>query len=437
LSRRTSFLESTHRVSQRPDPKGPQRQHDLFDKCRGFTRARELQALGAYPYFVPITHNSGTEVEVDGRRLVMAGSNNYLGLTHHPHVLAAAHDAIDRYGSSCSGSRFLNGTLELHVELERRLAKFLGRQAALCFSTGFQTNLGVIACIAGKDDVILTDRENHASIMDGCRLSFAEVKKFKHNDLTDLEHHLAAAVAEGYRGKLIVVDGVYSMMGDLANLPGICALAKRFGARVLVDEAHSVGVLGKQGRGAAEEFGVEDEVDLVIGTFSKSLASLGGFVAGDDEVIHFIKHHARSLIFSAAILPSAAAAALAALDVIEREPELRTRLQSNADHVRKGLRRMGFQIGKTQTPIVPVIVGDQVRMLQFWNELFAEGVFTNPVTGPAVPPGMDLIRTSYIATHSVQQLDAVLGAFRRAGLRHGLIGDAGAAPRALGEAEVG
>lgn len=424
-------------MSSSPDPanKSAQRQHDLFDKCRSFTRARELQALGAYPYFVPIAHNAGTEVEVDGRRLVMAGSNNYLGLTHHPHVLAAAHAALDRYGSSCSGSRFLNGTLELHLELERRLAKFLGRQAALCFSTGFQTNLGVIACLAGKDDVILTDRENHASIMDGCRLSFGEIKKFKHNDLADLEYHLKAATTEGYRGKLIIVDGVYSMMGDLAELPGICALAKRYGARVLVDEAHSVGVLGEHGRGAAEHLGVERDVDLVIGTFSKSFASLGGFVAGDEEVIHFIKHHARSLIFSAAILPAAAAAALAALDVMEREPDLRVRLRDNAEHVRSGLRRMGFQIGKTQTPIVPVIVGDQVRMLMFWKALFEEGVFTNPVTGPAVPPGMDLIRTSYIATHTRAQLDTVLQAFRRAGVRQGLIGERAAA--APNEAEAG
>ncbi len=394
--------------------------NDLFSKCRGFTRAKELQGLGIYPYFIPISKNLGTEVEVDGRRLVMAGSNNYLGLTHHAKVLAAAHTAIDDYGSSCSGSRFLNGTLELHLELERRLARFLGREAALCFSTGFQTNLGVIACLGGKDDVIFTDRENHASIMDGCRLSYADVKRFKHNDLADLEQHLQAAIAEGYRGKLIVVDGVYSMMGDLADLPGICALGQRYGARVLVDEAHAVGVLGKHGRGTAEHMGVEAQVDLIVGTFSKSFASLGGFVAGDEEVIHFIKHHARALMFSAAIHPAATAAALAALDVIETEPELRARVLSNAAFVRRGLTRAGFRTVEATAPIVPVIVGDQEAMLHFWQALFDEGVFTNPVTGPAVPPGMDLIRTSYIATHTEKQLETVLRAFRAAGRRVGL-----------------
>jgi 8-amino-7-oxononanoate synthase len=398
--------------------------HDLFSKCRSFTRAKELQALGIYPFFTPIGKNLGTEVEVHGRRLVMAGSNNYLGLTHHPKVIAAAHAAIDAYGSSCSGSRFLNGTLELHLELERRLARFLGREAALCFSTGFQTNLGVISCLGGKDDVILTDRENHASIMDGCRLSFAEVKRFKHNDLADLEQHLEAAVEEGHRGKLVVVDGVYSMMGDLADLPGICALARRYGARVLVDEAHAVGVLGAHGRGTAEHQAVESQVDLIIGTFSKSFASLGGFVAGDEEVIHYIQHHARALMFSAAIHPAAAAAALAALDVIESEPQLRTQVLHNAAFVRRGLHRAGFRTVEATAPIVPVIVGDQEGMLRFWQALLDEGVFTNPVTGPAVPPGMDLIRTSYIATHTQSQLEAVVRAFRAAGRRVGLVGSA-------------
>jgi len=409
-------------VSSRPEPTQcpPEGSSDLFAKCRGFTRAREVQAQGIYPFFVPIEKNLGTEIEIEGRRLVMAGSNNYLGLTHHPAVIAAAHEALDTFGTSCSGSRFLNGTLELHVELERRLAQFLGREAALCFSTGFQTNLGVISCLGGRDDVILTDRENHASIMDGCRLSFAEIKKFRHNDLADLEHHLRTAVNEGRRGKLIVVDGVYSMMGDLADLPGICALARRYGARVLVDEAHAVGVLGARGRGTAEHQRVESEVDLVVGTFSKSFASLGGFVAGDEAVIHYIKHHARPLMFSAAIHPAAAAAALAALDVIESEPELRVRLLANADYVRRGLRRLGFRTVDAQTPIVPVIIGDQEGMFRFWKALFDEGVFTNPVTGPAVPPGMDLIRTSYIATHTQQQLDAVLRGFRAASQRAGL-----------------
>ncbi|MEZ5963362.1 MAG: aminotransferase class I/II-fold pyridoxal phosphate-dependent enzyme [Planctomycetota bacterium] len=425
-------------MSQRPEsnPRPSERSHDLFQKCRGFTRAREIEAQGVYPYFLPISANHGTEVEVHGRRLVMAGSNNYLGLTHHPAVLAAAHAALDRYGSSCSGSRFLNGTLELHVELERRLARFLDREAALCFSTGFQTNLGVISCLGGRDDVILTDRDNHASILDGCRLSFAAIKKFKHNDLADLDKHLQAATKEGHRGKLVVVDGVYSMMGDLADLPGICALARRHGARVLVDEAHAVGVLGENGRGTAERLGVEAHVDLVVGTFSKSFASLGGFVAGDEDVVHFIKHHARALMFSAAIHPAATAAALAALDVIENEPELRVRVQDNADYVRRNLRVMGFETVDAQTPIVPVIIGDQDGMLRFWKALVEEGVFTNPVTGPAVPPGMDLIRTSYIATHTRAHLDTVLRAFRTAGLREGVTPSANGDGGRAGEASA-
>lgn len=420
-------------MSQRQEPnrRPSERSHDLFQKCRGFTRAREIQAQGVYPYFLPIAANHGTEVEVGGRRLVMAGSNNYLGLTHHPAVLAAAHEALDRYGSSCSGSRFLNGTLELHVELERRLARFFDREAALCFSTGFQTNLGVISCLGGRDDVILTDRENHASILDGCRLSFAAIKKFKHNDLADLEQHLQASNTEGHRGRLVVVDGVYSMMGDLADLPGICALARRYGARVLVDEAHAVGVLGDRGRGTAERLGVEGQVDLIVGTFSKSFASLGGFVAGDEDVVHFIKHHARALMFSAAIHPAAAAAALAALTVVETEPELRVRVQDNADYVRRGLRAMGFETVAAKTPIVPVIIGDQDGMFRFWKALLDEGVFTNPVTGPAVPPGMDLIRTSYIATHTRHHLDDVLRAFRAAGQ---LIGFAPSAQPGIAEA---
>ena len=395
---------------------------DLFQKCYGFTRARQVQALGLYPYFIPITDSEGTEVEIDGRRLVMAGSNNYLGLTHHPHVVEAAAAAVNRFGTSCTGSRFLNGTLELHEELERRLARFLGRESALCFSTGFQTNLGVISSICGKNDVILCDRENHASIFDGCRLSFAELRKYRHEDMEDLERQLQAASRPEVRGKLIIVDGVFSMMGEIANLPGIVELAKRYGARILVDEAHSVGVLGENGRGAAEHCGVEKDVDLIVGTFSKSFASLGGFVAGPEPVIHYIKHHARALIFSASIPPSAAAAALASIDVMEAEPELRTLLRDRATYVRDGLAELGFQVGRTETPIVPVIVGDQDRLFAFWKELFETGVFTNPVTSPAVPAGMDLIRTSYMAAHTPEQCDRVIEIFAKAGRRQGLIG---------------
>ncbi len=388
---------------------------DLFQKCHGFTRAREVQAAGMYPYFIPIHGSEGTEVEIGGRRLIMIGSNNYLGLTHHPHVVESAIRAIERYGSSCTGSRFLNGTLELHEELERRLARFLRREAALCFSTGFQANLGVISAVCGKGDVILIDREDHASIVDGCRLSFAEVRKFRHNDLAELEAQLERAASDNARGILVVVDGAFSMMGDLAELPAITALTRRYGARLLVDEAHSVGVLGRHGRGAAEHFGVEADVDLIVGTFSKSFASLGGFVAGPEAVVHYIKHHARSLIFSASIHPGAAAAALAALDVMEQQPELRAQLLGNAQFVRAGLAAQGFDVGKSETPIVPVLIGDQQRMFLFWKRLFEHGLFTNPVTGPAVPPRMDLIRTSYMATHTRAQLQRVLDIFTAVG----------------------
>jgi len=404
---------------------------DLFQKCSGFTRARQVQEQGTYPYFIPISRSEGTVVEIEGRRLIMAGSNNYLGLTHHRRVLDAARKAIERYGSACTGSRFLNGTLELHEELERRLARFLQREAALCFSTGFQTNLGVISALCGKDDLVLCDRENHASIFDGCRQSFAELRKYRHEDMEDLERQLDLASGRDVRGKLIIVDGVFSMMGEIANLPRICELAQRYGARVLVDEAHSVGVLGANGRGAAEHHGVEAQVDLVVGTFSKSFASLGGFVAGPETVIHYIRHHARSLIFSASIPPSTAAAALAALDVMESEPELRERLMNRAETVRRGLTDMGFAVGPTQTPIVPVIVGDQDQLFRFWKLLFDYGLFTNPVTVPAVPPNMDLIRTSYMATHTDEQITRVLDIFERAGRVMGLLGaTAPAEPRA-------
>jgi 8-amino-7-oxononanoate synthase len=400
---------------------------DIFQKCDGFTRAKELQAMGVYPYFIPLAGSEGTEVQIHGRRLIMVGSNNYLGLTHHHKVLEAAQKALLKYGTSCSGSRFLNGTLELHEELERRLARFMGKEAALCFSTGFQTNLGAISAICGKDDVILCDRENHASIIDGCRLSFADLRRFRHNDMEDLEVQLRRAREQG-RGVLIVVDGLYSMMGDLADLTTITRLARQYGARVMVDEAHSVGVLGRHGRGAAEHFGVDKDVDMVMGTFSKSFASLGGFLAGPERVIHFMKHHARSLIFSASITPASAAAALASLDIIEAQPEMRKRVLSIAHRVRTGLRQIGFRVGGTpDSPIVPVLVGDQERMLRLWKTLFECGLFTNAVTPPAVPFGMDLIRTSFMASHTDEQVGLVLARFEEAGKRTGMLHGAGAA----------
>ena len=394
---------------------------DIFEKCEGFTRPDELKSLGVYPYFIPLEGSEGTEVEIGGNKLIMIGSNNYLGLTHHPKVRAAAREAIDRYGTSCSGSRFLNGTLELHEELERRLAKFMGQEAALCYSTGFQVNLGAISSICGKGDVILCDRENHASIIDGCRLAFADVRKFRHNDVEDLERHLQLSSEQG-RGMMIAVDGLYSMMGDLAPLAEIRELADKYGARLMVDEAHAIGVLGDTGRGAAEHCGVHP--DLVMGTFSKSFASLGGFVAGPKKVIHFMRHHARSLIFSASITPSSAAAALASLDLIEEQPEMRKRVLQVAHRVRTGLAEMGFKTaGTLASPIVPVIVGDQDRMLRLWRTLFDCGLFTNAVTQPAVPVGADLIRTSYIASHTDEQIDEVLARFAEAGRKIGVIAD--------------
>ncbi len=398
---------------------------DLFEKCGRFTTVKDLLAAGVYPYFRAIGESEATQVVIEGRRLIMAGSNNYLGLTHHPHVLEAARKAIQRFGSGCTGSRFLNGTLSIHEELEARLAKFMRREAALVFSTGFQTNLGIISALVGRNDVVYCDGENHASIIDGCRLSFGEVKKFKHNDMEHLERLLAEG-ENGEGGRLIVVDGVFSMLGDLADLPRICSLARRYGARVLVDEAHSIGVLGENGRGSAEHFGVEARVDLVMGTFSKTFASIGGFVAGPEEVIDYIKHHARSMIFSASIPPASTAAVIAALDILEREPARRVRVMQNAEFMREGLRELGFETGPGVSAIVPILVGERMATFRLWRELFDEGVFTNPVTSPAVPPGKDLIRTSYMASHTPDQLEAVLEAFERAGRRLGIL-----SPRAV------
>jgi 8-amino-7-oxononanoate synthase len=395
---------------------------DIFAKCDGFTRAKDLQAMGLYPYFLPLQGSEGTEVEIGGKRLIMIGSNNYLGLTHHPAVREAAIAAVRKYGTSCSGSRFLNGTLELHEELERRLAKFMGQEAAVCMSTGFQTNLGAISSIAAKDDIILCDRENHASIIDGCRLSFADTRKFRHNDMADLEFQLQRGAAQN-RGMLIVVDGLYSMMGDLAPLREIRALADTYGARLMVDEAHSVGVLGARGRGAAELCGIH--ADLVMGTFSKSFASLGGFIAGPERVIHYMRHTARALIFSASISPASTAAALAALDLIETRPDMRERVLHIADRVRVGLRDMGFRThGTPASPIVPVIVGNQERMLRLWRTLVECGLFTNAVTQPAVPMGHDLIRTSYIAGHTDEHVAQILERFEQAGRMTGFLGSA-------------
>ena len=392
---------------------------DLFTKCQKFVKAKELMANGYYPYFRPIQESAATEVRIQGRKMVMVGSNNYLGLTHHPHVVERVKKAAEKYGSGCTGSRFLNGTLDLHEELETRLAKFMNREAVQTFSTGFQTNLGVIATLVGKNDVIFCDRENHASILDACRLSFGETRKFRHNDAADLERLLAAADEDC--GKLIVVDGVFSMLGDIAVLPDIVRVAKKYAARILVDDAHSIGVLGANGRGTAEHFGLESEVDLVMGTFSKSFASIGGFIAGPRDVIHYLRHHSRPLIFSASIPPSAAAAALAALDVLEAEPQRRERLWRITRDMKAKYDRIGFDTGKTETPIIPLVVGDEMKTIAFCQALFESGVFANPVIAPGVPPGKDLIRTSYMATHTDEELSFVLDVVEKLGRRFEIV----------------
>lgn len=378
-------------------------------------------AAGFYPYFRPISSALGDEVVVHGQNMIMIGSNNYLGLVNHPKVKEAAIEAIRKYGSGCTGSRFLNGTLDLHEELEERLAKFMKREAALVFSTGFQTNLGTISCLVNKDDVIVMDRSDHASIVDGCRLAYGKIMKYAHNDMDDLTRVLEIASNNGVRGGiLIITDGVFSMEGDIVDLPRLCSIAEEYGARIMVDDAHSIGVLGAGGRGTAEHFDRIDKVDITMGTFSKSFASLGGFIVGDANTVHFVKHFARELIFSASIPPSAAAAVLAALDIIESEPERRENLWKNTRKMQKGFRELGFDTGTSQTPIIPLMIGDDMTCFKFWRELSDAGIFANAVIPPAVAPGMSLIRTSYTATHTDRQLDRVLETSARLGKKYGI-----------------
>jgi len=404
---------------------------DLFEKCRGFfadpsvaermgypTNAQGLKKLGLYPYFIPLDQTEGTEVTVDGRRLVMLGSNNYLGLTTHPDVRAAASKAIEEFGTSCTGSRFLNGTLAMHGELERRLAAFVGKEAALVFSTGYQTNLGTLSALIGRGDIVICDKEDHASIVDGCQLALGRMRRFAHNDAQDLDRVLAACPEEA--GKLVVVDGVFSMGGEIAPLPDLIPICKKHGARLLVDDAHGVGVVG-HGRGTAAHYGVTEDVDLIVGTFSKSFASIGGFVAGDETTLHWIQHMARSLIFSASLPAPNVAAALAALDVMEKEPERSARVNEIADRMRGAYRGLGLNIGASETPIIPIVIGDGLKAMQVWRALFDAGVYTNVAIPPAVPHGMALLRTSYMATHTDEQMTRVLDAFAAVGRSHDLI----------------
>ena len=391
----------------------------LFEKCRNFTRAREVQASGLYPYFKAISHSEDTVVVIEGQQRIMMGSNNYLGLTHHPEVLDAARRALERYGSGCTGSRFLNGTLDLHEQLETELAEFFGKEACLVFSTGYQANLGVISGLVGRGELAFLDKLDHASIVDGAKMSYGDTVRFNHGDLGNLERKLQRVPAG--TGTMLIVDGVYSMEGDIADLPGLVKVAQKYGAALVVDDAHSVGVLGPNGDGTAAHFGLTAEVDLIVGTFSKSLASIGGFAAGDETVIHYLKHHSRPLIFTAALPPANTAGVLAALGVMQREPERRDRLWVNTRRLQDGLRSLGFDIGPTETPIVPVLIGPLETTFLFWRKLFDAGVFTNPVVPPAVPLSQCRLRTSLMATHTAEQIDRALETFAVLGKELGVV----------------
>jgi len=386
---------------------------DLFNKAVRYRRADDLKATGLYPYFRPISEScGGTRVHVGDHELIMAGSNNYLGLTHDPRVMEASRAAIDKFGTGCTGSRFLNGTLDIHEQMEQRLAAFLQKEACITSGTGYQTNVGAIATLCGKSDVIFGDRDNHASIIDGARLAFARHLKYRHNDLEDLERLLESTDVVESGGRLIVSDGVFSMLGDLAPVPGIVALARKFGARTMIDDAHAIGVLGEHGRGTAEHFGLLEEVDLVIGTFSKAFACLGGFVAGPRKVIDYIRHTSRSVIFSASMTPASVATVLACLDVIEAEPERRASLWEKVAYMKRGFEEMGFDVIDGGGPILSIVIGEDTTTMEFNKLLFEHGVFVNPVLPPAAAPGTSLLRTSYMATHTQEDLDEILHAFK-------------------------
>ena len=398
---------------------------DIFAKIQcdeRMRKAREVRESGLYPYFVPLDGTEGTEVTVGGRNVIMIGSNNYLGLTTHPKVREATKRAVDEYGTSCTGSRYLNGTLRLHQELEERLAAFVGKEAALVFSTGMQANLGAISALVGPGDYVIIDKENHASIVDGCRLSLGTMKRFRHSDMRHLERVLANLPEEA--GKLVVVDGVFSMGGDIAPLNEIVPICRKYEARLYVDDAHSLGVLGN-GHGTAAHFGLVDEVDLVMGTFSKSFASIGGFVAGDADVMAYIQHHARSLIFSASLPAHNVMAVMAALEIMETEPEHVEQLWENGDYMLRCLQELGFNTGNTKTPIIPIVIGEDGPTFLTWKLLFERGLYTNPVITPGVPPGQAMLRTSYMATHTREQLDRALTILADTGRQLGLISNGG------------
>ncbi len=383
---------------------------DIFEKTKGehiYDRAKEA---GIYPYFHMLTSGQDTVVQMEGRETIMIGSNNYLGLTSHPEVIKAGVEAIEKYGSGNSGSRFLNGTLDMHIKLEDALAKFLHKEAVMTFSTGFQSNLGIISAIVGRSDYILCDKENHASIYDGCRLSYGKMLRYNHSDMEDLERKLQQVPQEA--GALIVTDGVFSMSGEICKLPEIVALAKKYGARVMVDDAHGLGVLGAHGRGTAEYFNMEDDVDIIMGTFSKSLASLGGYMAASKRVVDFVKHSSRPYIFAASITPASVACALKALEILEREPERVQKLLNISQYMRNGLKKLGVKIIESTTPIIPIYTYDDEKAFKACKLLLDRGVYVNPVITPATPPGMALLRTSYTATHTEEQMDKAMKAIK-------------------------
>jgi len=393
---------------------------DVFEKCRSFDEAKKMMENGMYGYFLPIESAQAPEVMLGGKKFIMAGSNNYLGLANDEEMKQAAVDSFKKFGTGCAGSRFLNGNTVFHEELEKKLAKFKKKEAGLIYATGYQMNLGVVSCLLGKNDVAIIDKLDHASILDGVKLSGAEMRRYKHNDVKDLDRILKEIGPK--KGKLVIVDGVFSMEGDICNLPEIVKVCKKHKARLIVDDAHATGVLGENGRGTCEHFGLEHgEVDLVVGTCSKTFASVGGFVVGDKDVIHYIKHISRSMIFSAALPPSNIATISKAIDIIQTQPERRKKLWDLSAKLRKGFEDLGFNLGESATPILPVIVGDNVECFKMWRVLFDMGIFTNPVITPAVPPGHALLRVTLMATHEDKHVDKILECFSKAGKQLGII----------------
>ncbi|MBI1804042.1 MAG: pyridoxal phosphate-dependent aminotransferase family protein [Ignavibacteria bacterium] len=409
-------------TTQTPKIDDTKKPNDLFQKCLEFTRADEVKAAGFYPYFRAIEENEGPVVRIEGRKIIMAGSNNYLGLTAHPKVKEAAAKAIEKYGTGCSGSRYLTGTLDLHNELEVRLARYMDKESCLLFSTGYQTAQGIIPTLVQRGEYVVTDKDNHACIVAGYMMAkgmFADFVRYKHNDMADLERVISRLPL--HAGKLIVTDGIFSTSGEIVDLLELVPIAKKYNARILVDDAHAIGVIGKGGRGTASHFGLEQAVDMTMGTFSKTFASLGGFVVGEERVINYLKHHSPALIFSASPTPASVAAALAAIDILEKEPERITRLLRNANKMRAGFKQLGFKVLDGQSAVVPVIVGDDMLAFQFWRKLFDAGVFVNAFISPGVPPGMQMMRTSYMATHEDQHLDRILEIFGQMGKELGII----------------